>query len=136
MKRIFNAHWLVCMTIWCFATLGFIIGIIVDSSFADDAIYAAIVLVVLFFSLLFRPISIDFDTKYLTIHFLFGRYIKMKWESIWKIERQAMPEDNRYYKVFGDGFGKCAFFTSPKIPYSRKVQNLLREYWKKDFKND
>ena len=90
-------------------------------------------LFVLFIALLFRPVSIEFDKKSLTIHFLFGFFQKLNWDTVWKVERQSMPSDIRYYQIYGDSYGKKAFFTSPKIPYSRKMQRLLREYWNKDF---
>lgn len=133
MKKVWNIHWVVCMIIWCTAALCYVVGVAVDRHLIDDAVYVAAILLLLFFSLLFHPIRMDFDRKAITIHFMFGFYETMDWKSIWKIERQAMPEDIRYYKIFCDGFVKSAFFTSPKIPYNRKVQKLLREYWNSNF---
>ena len=79
-------------------------------------------------------VDIEFDKKSLTIHFLFGFFQKTNWDTVWKVERQSMPSDIRYYQIYGDSYGKKAFFTSNTIPYNRKIQRLLREYWRKDFK--
>ena len=132
-KKVFNVHWIICFSIWLVAAFGYLLSFIVDNETGENMLYAFIVLFILFIALLFRPVSIEFDKKSLTIHFLFGFFQKLNWDTVWKVERQSMPSDSMYYQIYGDSYGKKAFFTSPKIPYSRKMQRLLREYWNKDF---
>lgn len=133
-KKVYNIHWMICMSIWLVATLGCLLSFIIDNETVENMLYAFIVLFVLFIALLFRPVYIEFDKKSLTIHFLFGFFQKLNWDTVWKIERQIIPSDIGYYRVFGDSYGKKAFFTSNQIPYNRKIQRLLREYYSKDFK--
>ena len=132
-KKVYNIHWMICMSIWLIVTFGCLLSFVVDNEKVENMLYAFIILFVLFIALLFRPICIEFDKKSLTIHFLFGFYQKLNWDTVWKVERQIIPSDTRYYRVFGDPYGKKAFFTSTQIPYNRKIQRLLREYWDKDF---
>jgi hypothetical protein len=132
-KKVYDIHWMICMSIWIVAVVGYLLSFIVDSKTRENTLYAFIVLFVLFIALLVRPVWVEFDKKSLTIHFLFGFFQKLNWDTVWKVERQIIPFDIRYYQVFGDSYGKKAFFTSSKIPYSRKTQRLLREYWNNDF---
>ncbi len=133
-QKVYDIHWMICMSIWLVAALGYLLSFIVGNETGENMLYAFIILFVLFVALLFRPVYIEFDKKCLTIHFLFGFFQRLNWDTIWKVERQSVPSDIRYYQVFGDSYGKKAFFTSTKIPYNRKTQRLLREYWNKDFK--
>ncbi len=133
-KKVYNIHWIFCMSIWAIAAAGCVVSFLIEKDTAGNMLYAFVVLLILFVSLLFRPVYIEFDKECLTIHFLFGFFQKLNWDTIWKIERQSVPSDIRYYLVFGDSYGKKAFFTSNRIPYNRKIQRLLREYWSKDFK--
>lgn len=132
-KKVYNIHWIICMSIWAIATAGCVISFLIEKDTAENMLYAFIVLLILFISLLFRPVYIEFDKESLTTHFLFGFFQKINWDTVWKIERQSVPSDIRYYQVFGDSYGKKAFFTSSKIPYNQKTKRLLREYWNENF---
>ena len=133
-KKVYNMHWMIYMSIWAIITVGcalaFIIDIIMNET-TENMFYAFFVLLILFIPLLFRPVWIEFDKSTLTIHFLFGFFQKVNWESVWKVERIFF--EIRYYQVFGDVYGRKSFFTSTKIPCNRKTQRLLREYWNKKF---
>ena len=126
--KAFNIHWIICMSIWCLATAGCTLAFIIEKEAAEVVLGAFVVLIILFLSLLFRPIWVEFDKTSLTIHFMFGFYQKADWTSIWKIERESMPRDIRYCNVFGDFCGKSSFFTRPLIPYNRKIQRLIAMY--------
>ncbi len=127
-KKVFNIHWIACMSIWCLATTGCILAFMIEKETVEVMPGAFAVLGILFLSLLFRPIWVEFDQKSLTIHFMFGFYQKADWTSIWKIERESMPRDIRYCNVFGDFYGRSSFFTRPKIPYSRKIRRLVTNF--------
>jgi len=133
-KKVFDVHWIICMSIWGVATTGCVLSFVTDKEPAENRLYAFVVLSIIFIALLYRPIFFEFDKTSITIHFLFGFFQKLNWDSIWKIERQSLPSDIKYYQVFGDSYGKKAFFTSAKIPCNRKIQRLLREYWDENFK--
>lgn len=122
------------MSIWTIATAGCTVSFLIEKETAENMLYAFAILAVLFAALLFRPVCVEFDKKSLTIHFLFGFFQKLNWDTVWKIERQSVPSDIRYYHVFGDSYGKKAFFTSSIIPYNRRIQRLLREYWNNEFR--
>ena len=122
------------MSIWIIATAGCTVSFLIEKETAENTLYAFVILAVLFVSLLFKPVCVEFDKKSLTIHFLFGFFQKLNWDTVWKIERQSKPSDIRYYNVFGDSYGKKAFFTSSKIPYNQRIQRLLREYWNNEFR--
>lgn len=133
-KKVYNIHWIICMSIWTIATAGCAVSFLIEKDTAENTLYAFAILAILFVSLLFEPVCVEFDKKSLTIHFLFGFFQKLNWDTVWKIERQSMPSDTRYYHVFGDSYGKKAFFTSSKIPYNQRTQRLLREYWNNEFR--
>ena len=121
------------MSIWLIAVMGCVLSVIIESEEAESMLGAFAILFILFLSLLYQPVWVEFDKKSITIHFLFGFFQKLDWDSVWKVERQSFPSDMKYYRVFGDAYGKTAFFTSSKIPYTRKIQRLLREYWDEKF---
>ena len=121
------------MSIWLIAVIGCVLSVIIEGENDDSMLGAFVILLILFLGFLYRPIWVEFDEKSITIHFLFGCFQKLDWDSVWKVERQSFPSDMKYYRVFGDSYGKTAFFTSAKIPYTRKIQRLLREYWNEKF---
>ena len=127
-KKVLDLKWMFSMSIWLIALFGWLLSLIMDKKATENILYPFIVLSFFFITLLFSPIYIEFDKNSLTIHFLFGFYQKLNWDTIWKVERQSPPSDFRYYRVFGDSYGKKAFFTSNKIPYNRKIRRLLNEY--------
>jgi hypothetical protein len=122
------------MSIWTIVTAGCAVSFLIEKDTAENTLYAFAILAVLFAALLFRPVCVEFDKKSLTMHFLFGFFQKLNWDTVWKIERQSMPDDIMYYQVFGDSYGKKAFFTSSIIPYNQRTQRLLREYWNNEFR--
>ena len=91
-KKIFDVHWIICFSIWLVAAFGCLLSFIVGNETGENLLYAFIVLFVLFIALLFRPVSIEFDKKSLTIHFLFGFFQKLNWDTVWKVERQSMRQ--------------------------------------------
>lgn len=134
-QKVFDIHWIISMSIWLIATFGCFLSFIIDKKANENILYAFIVLFALFIALLFRPVYVEFDKECLTIHFLFGFFQRFNWNDIWKIERQGIPSDIRYFRVFGDSYGKKAFFTSAIIPYNQKNRQLLNTYWNEDYNN-
>ena len=133
-KKVLNIHWIIYLSIWLVFTVlcVFIYAIdIIMKEKTDNMQYAFVVLLVLFIPLLFRPVWIEFDKDALTIHFIFGFFQKINWESVLKVERIFL--EKRYYRIFGDAYGRRSFFTSTKFPCNRKAQRLLREYWNEKF---
>ena len=56
-KKVYNIHWMICMSIWLIVTFGCLLSFVVDNEKVENMLYAFIVLFVLFIALLFRPVS-------------------------------------------------------------------------------
>ena len=97
-----------------------------ETLYTIDILYGFLVLFVFFFTLLFEPICASFDKTSITIYFSFGFYQKIDWESVHKIE--MVFQSKRWYCIHGKPYGKKAFFTSTKIPATRKAERLLAEF--------
>lgn len=123
MKTILNWRWLVFPILMVFLVI----------SWWDTAI-ESILLTVVFVTLLFvamlqRPVWMVFDEMGLTIHFMFGRYQRLEWNTVWKVERVCRPRDSAYYRLYGDASGKEAFFTDTILPCGPRIRKLLCAYW-------
>lgn len=132
-KKVYDIPWIYGMSIWIIGAIAVAIHFIIEKDTSESLLYAFVVSFVLFLSLLFYPFCVEFDKTSITIYYLFGFFEKINWDSIWKIERQCFPYNRRYYKIYGKSYGKTAFFTSAKIPCTRKIRRLLREYWRDNF---
>ncbi len=123
MKKIINWRWMVFPVLILFMFFSW-------WDWSVESILLTVVFVaLLFLAMLYRPVLMVFDEKGLTVHFMFGRYQRVDWSTVWKVERVSQPRDVDHYRVYGDAYGKQAFFTDTILPCGPRIRNLLREYW-------
>lgn len=123
MKTILNWRWLVFPILMVFLVISW------WDTAIESILLTAVFVAVLFIAMLQRPVWMVFDEMGLTIHFMFGRYQRLEWNTVWKVERVRQPRDSDYYRLYGDASGKEAFFTDTILPCSPRVRKLLWEYW-------
>ena len=47
-KKVYNIHWMICMSIWLIVTFGCLLSFVVDNEKVENMLYAFIILFVLF----------------------------------------------------------------------------------------